>query len=162
MEESRQPPGGSRKPDEPTERETQESPEPSERDAPRSEPSPSEDETEYVTEPVGPSGYTGPVHKPHIATGGSKVDAMGLDKYRHVVGKQYGLTKAQQAKRYGIFVASVIVLFIIAAIVAGQLDKPPESNADVAPWAAPDKPEQQAPVTVPEEPIERDAKPYGK
>jgi hypothetical protein len=98
------------------------------------------------------------VHKPHIAEGGSKVDAMGLDKYRQIVGKEYGLTTAQQAKRYGIFLASVVILFIVASLIAGQLDKPPASNPDVAPWSAPDtaKGTKGGSVTIPAEPTVKD------
>jgi hypothetical protein len=106
-----------------------------------------------VTEPVGPSGFTGPVHTPHTAEAGSKVDAMGLDKYRQVVGKSYSPTKAQQAKVFGIFFACVALLFIGGKLLTDQLDKPPESNPAKAPWATQDAPEGGA-VTIPTEATE--------
>lgn len=83
---------------------------------------------------------------------GTSTDAMGLDKYRQVIGKTYGPTKRQQVRVFAIFFACVAVALVGGKLLADQLDKPPESNPAVAPWAVPDAPQRA--VTIPTEPKE--------
>jgi hypothetical protein len=87
------------------------------------------------------------------ADGPSRTDAMGLDKYRKVVGKSYGPTKQRQAAVFGIFFLCVGIALLGGKLLADQLDKPPESNPDKAPWSVSDAP--QRPVTIPQEPTRR-------
>jgi hypothetical protein len=72
----------------------------------------------------------------------SDTDAMGLDKRRHVVGGSYGPSLARQASMYGIFIAVVAALTIGFIVLANELDQPPETYADEAPWAQPDAPQR--------------------
>ena len=67
----------------------------------------------------------------------SDTDAMGLDKRRQVVGGSYGPSLGRQATLYGIFLAVIAALTIGFIVLANQLDKPPETYADEAPWAQP-------------------------
>ena len=71
----------------------------------------------------------------------SDVDAMGLDKRREVVGGSYSPSFARQATLYGIFLVVVIALGVGFKLLADELDKPPETNPDVAPWAQEDAPQ---------------------
>ena len=64
----------------------------------------------------------------------SQTDAMGLDKRRSVVGGSYGPTLARQASMYGIFLAVVAALVIGFILLANELDQPPETYEDTAPW----------------------------
>lgn len=68
----------------------------------------------------------------------SDVDAMGKDKRRDVVGKTYGPTRARQAALYGIFLALIAAIAIGGKLLADELDQPPETNPDEAPWSASD------------------------
>jgi hypothetical protein len=68
----------------------------------------------------------------------SDVDAMGLDKRREVIGGQYSPSAGRQAAMYGIFVAVVAALVIGGLLLVKELDQPPASNADAAPWAGND------------------------
>lgn len=77
-----------------------------------------------------------------------RVDAMGQDKRRQVVGKSYGPTAARQAAVYLTVVAVLVVLFIGGSIAVGKLDEAPKDNAAEAPWARPDSP--QTPPRLPE------------
>ncbi len=68
----------------------------------------------------------------------SETDAMGLDKRREVIGGSYGPSKARVV---GTFTAVLSVIAIIAIgffLLAKELDQPPETNVDAAPWSAPD------------------------
>jgi hypothetical protein len=67
----------------------------------------------------------------------SSTDAMGLDKRRHVVGGSYGPSLARQATLYGIFIAVIAALAIGFIVLANELDQPPDTYADEAPWAQP-------------------------
>src|ERR671918_258717 len=69
-----------------------------------------------------------PGHEP------SDIDAMGLDKRRPVVGGQYSPSIARQATIYGIALAVVAALAIGFIVLANELDQPPETNSDEAPW----------------------------
>ena len=71
----------------------------------------------------------------------SDLDAMGLDKRREVVGASYGPSFAKQARLYGGVLAVVAVLVIGFIILAGELDKAPETNPDKAPWSQADAPQ---------------------
>lgn len=74
------------------------------------------------------------------ASKASDVDAMGLDKHRQVTGGSYGPSFARQATMYGIAVAVVVALAIGFKLLADELDQPPETNRDLAPWSGTDRP----------------------
>ena len=71
----------------------------------------------------------------------SDVDAMGLDKRREVVGASYGPSFARQATLYGAVLAVLAVIVIGFILLAGELDKAPETNEDQAPWSQADAPQ---------------------
>jgi hypothetical protein len=73
----------------------------------------------------------------------SRVDAMGRDKRRPVVGEVYGPTRARIAIRFAIFFAAVIVLLVAAKIAVDELDQPPDTISNEAPWAQPDAPQRE-------------------
>jgi hypothetical protein len=77
----------------------------------------------------------------------STVDAMGLDKRRHVAGKQYGASFAKQATVYGVFIAVVVALVIGGKLAADELDQGPEVDPDKAPWSQP-KAVQRPPTPI--------------
>lgn len=81
-------------------------------------------------------------------SGPSNLDAMGRDKRRHVVGQSYGPSLARQATIYGIFLGVVAALALGFYLLAKELDQPPKTNQDKAPWSAP-----KAPL-VPPQPLE--------
>ena len=72
----------------------------------------------------------------------SDVDAMGLDKRREVVGGSYGPSLARQATLYGVVLAVIVALVVGFIILAGELDKAPETVQDRAPWSDPDAPQE--------------------
>jgi hypothetical protein len=72
----------------------------------------------------------------------SETDAMGMDKRRTVIGGSYSPSFARQATLYGIVVAVVVALGVGFKLLADKLDEPPKTNADAAPWAAPDAPQK--------------------
>ena len=72
----------------------------------------------------------------------SNVDAMGLDKRRSVVGGSYSPSLARQATLYGIFLAVAAALVIGFLVLANQLDQPPDSYPDEAPWSQADAPQR--------------------
>ncbi len=74
----------------------------------------------------------------------SDTDAMGLDKRRQVVGGSYSPSFARQASLYGIFIAVIAVLAIGFIVLANELDQPPETYADEAPWAQTNAPQRPA------------------
>jgi len=76
----------------------------------------------------------------------SDVDAMGLDKRREVVGGSYGPSFGKQATLYGGAIAIFAIIVIGFILLAGQLDKAPETSEDEAPWSEP-----QAAQTPPSE-----------
>ena len=73
----------------------------------------------------------------------SHVDAMGRDKRRQVTGGTYGPTRTGIAVRFAIFLAIVIVLVVAAKIAVDELDKPPDTVSNEAPWAQPDSPQRE-------------------
>lgn len=76
----------------------------------------------------------------------SDVDAMGLEKRREVVGGSYGASLGRQATLYGGALAVIAILVIGFILLAGELDKAPETIEDQAPWSEP-----QAAQTPPSE-----------
>jgi len=76
----------------------------------------------------------------------SDVDALGLEKRRQVRGGTYGPTRARIAARFAIIIAAVVALAFGAKIAVDELDQPPKSNPDEAPWAQPDAPQRQPPT----------------
>jgi hypothetical protein len=75
----------------------------------------------------------------------SSEDAMGLDKRRSVVGGRYSPSLGRQATMYGIFLAVVAAIAIGFVVLANELDKPPKSYPDKAPWAQADAPNTPPP-----------------
>jgi hypothetical protein len=71
------------------------------------------------------------------------VDALGLDKRRRVKGGTYGPTRARIAAQFAIFLAALAVLAVAAKIAVDELDKPPDSISNEAPWAQPDAPQRE-------------------
>lgn len=64
----------------------------------------------------------------------SDVDAMGREKRRQVVGGQYGATVRKQLTVYGIFVAFVLVLGVLAVTVVSGIDNRDMPLEETAPW----------------------------
>lgn len=75
----------------------------------------------------------------------SDVDAMGLSKRRSVVGGTYGPTRTRIIATFATFFAVVAVLAIGFFLLAKELDQPPDSNPDEAPWSVPDAPQNAVP-----------------
>lgn len=67
----------------------------------------------------------------------SDVDAMGQDKRRQVVGKQYGATVQKQLTVYGIFLAVVAAVVIAFLTVVSNIDNAEIALEDTAPWTEP-------------------------
>jgi hypothetical protein len=65
----------------------------------------------------------------------SDVDAMGLDKRREVVGASYGPSFGKQATLYGVALAIIAAVVFGFILLAGELDKAPETAVDEAPWS---------------------------
>ena len=72
----------------------------------------------------------------------SDLDAMGKDKRRHVMGGTYGPTRTRIFATFATTFAIIGALAIGFYLAAKELDKPPETNAVEAPWAAPDAPQR--------------------
>lgn len=64
------------------------------------------------------------------------LDAMGQDKRRQVVGRQYGATVRKQLTVYGIFLAVVAVVVIAFLTVVSSIDNRDMPLEDTAPWTA--------------------------
>ena len=73
----------------------------------------------------------------------SRVDAMGKDKRRQVIGHAYAPTRARQLTYYGIFIAVIVALFIGAKVAIDQLDTAPDKIEKQAPWSNNDIPPQR-------------------
>jgi hypothetical protein len=82
-----------------------------------------------------------PSQDPEQSHVSSRVDAMGKDKRRQVIGHAYAPTRARQLTYYGIFVAIIIVLVVGAKIAVDELDKAPESIENTAPWSQENAPQ---------------------
>jgi hypothetical protein len=68
-----------------------------------------------------------------------KVDAMGQDKRRAVVGHSAGASAMRQAVRYGIFLVCLVAVLIGAKVLIDSLDTPVGNDVpQSAPWAQPD------------------------
>lgn len=102
-----------------------------------------EDISDTVAPSVGP--YSTVTHHAASDQQAPDVDAMGLDKHRQVVGGSYGPSFARQATLYGGVLAVIAALVIGFIILAGELDKPPATTSDEAPWSRPDA--SQTPVS---------------
>lgn len=63
------------------------------------------------------------------------IDAMGRDKRRGVIGGQYGATIRKQFTVYGVFIAVVLVLGVVALTVISNYDNRDIPLEDSAPWA---------------------------
>ena len=70
---------------------------------------------------------------------------MGLDKRREVVGGTYSPTRTRIVITFATFFAVVAVLAVGFFLLAKELDQPPETQADEAPWAQPDAPQDPVP-----------------
>jgi hypothetical protein len=71
----------------------------------------------------------------------SPVDAMGLDKRRHVRGGSYGPSTAKQVGLYGGFLVITVVVVLGFLTVVDRLDEPAEVHRNEAPWAQPAAPQ---------------------
>jgi hypothetical protein len=98
-----------------------------------------EEESRKPDETAGPEQHDLIPHEHHER---STVDAMGKDKRRQVVGGTYAASKQRQLAYYGVFVAFVVVLFLVASFAVSELDKAPSHNPAEAPWAQPAAPQQ--------------------
>jgi hypothetical protein len=99
---------------------------------------------ESAAEPAAPSigpkteiDHTPPEERP-AGRDHSSVDAMGLDKRRRVTGGTYGPTRTRVAMRFVVFFAVIGAIFVGLLFLVDQLDQPPDSNSDKAPWSAQD------------------------
>ena len=99
------------------------------------------EETRSTEEPAAPS--IGPKteieHKPPeermAGREHSTEDAMGLDKRRQVTGGTYGPTRTRVIMRFVVFFAIVAAIFVGLLFLVDQLDQPPQSSGDEAPWS---------------------------
>ena len=71
----------------------------------------------------------------------SRVDAMGKDKRRQVIGHAYAPTRARQLTYYGVAIGVVVLLFIGGRIAVDELDKAPDTIENQAPWSQGDSPQ---------------------
>lgn len=65
----------------------------------------------------------------------SALDAMGNDKRRAVVGRQYGATARKRLTIYGAVVAAIVVAAIVFLTVITGYDNRAQPITDSAPWA---------------------------
>lgn len=85
-------------------------------------------------ERTGPDGENIPGGEERGAHQPSEVDAMGNDKRRAVVGKQYGATVRKQVTVYGIFLAITAALVIAFLTVVSSVDNAEIALEDTGPW----------------------------
>jgi hypothetical protein len=62
------------------------------------------------------------------------LDAMGNDKRRQVIGRQYGATVRKRLLVYGVFVAVIVVAIIAFLTVVSSYDNRDIELKDTAPW----------------------------
>lgn len=80
-------------------------------------------------------------HQGERPGGHADLDAMGNDKRRHVVGRQYGATVRKRLLVYGAVVATIVVVIVAFLTVIAAYDDRNVAVEDTAPWAsAPTKP----------------------
>jgi hypothetical protein len=65
----------------------------------------------------------------------SKVDAMGQDKRREVVGHSYGPSKRSQIMFFAAVAAIAVVVIGGWTVLVNAFDNPPENVSDRAPWS---------------------------
>ncbi|MGH2984903.1 MAG: hypothetical protein ACRDK5_11755 [Solirubrobacterales bacterium] len=80
----------------------------------------------------------------------SRVDAMGQDKRRQVVGHSYGPSRRSQMMFFGIVAAVIVIVLGGWTLAVAAFDTAPESYPDKAPWSAADA--QQKPTRSPSGP----------
>lgn len=79
----------------------------------------------------------------------SDTDAMGRDKRREVIGEDVGPSRTRVIMTFVVFFAIVGIVFVGLLFLVNQVDQPPDTNADKAPWSAPDVEQQPAqPIDV--------------
>ena len=76
--------------------------------------------------------------RPPAADGRSDVDAMGNDKRREVIGKQYGATVRKRLLVYGAVVGVIVLGVIVFLTVVSGYDNRDISLEDTAPWTSAD------------------------
>jgi len=79
--------------------------------------------------------------------GRSELDAMGNDKRRPVVGRQYGASARKRLAVYGIAVVVAVVAVVTFMTVISGIDQRDVPIRDTAPWATENAP-QVAPRDV--------------
>jgi hypothetical protein len=70
----------------------------------------------------------------------SDTDAMGLDKRREVIGGRYSPSIGRQLAMYGIFLVVVAAIVVGGLVLVNELDQPPKSYPDEAPWSQAEAP----------------------
>ena len=85
-------------------------------------------------ERTGPDGGNIPGAEERAAHQPSELDAMGTEKRRSVVGKQYGATVRKQVTVYGIFLAVAAALVIAFLTVVSSVDNADIALEDTGPW----------------------------
>jgi len=79
--------------------------------------------------------------------GGTDLDAMGNDKRRSVIGRQYGASARKRLLVYGIAVTVIVLVVVAFLTVVTNVDDREIALKQTAPWAAEDAP-QEAPRDV--------------
>lgn len=74
--------------------------------------------------------------------GGPDLDAMGNDKRRPVVGRQYGASARKRLIVYGIVVIVAVLVVIAFLTVISNVDSRAVPLRDTAPWSAADAPRE--------------------
>lgn len=64
----------------------------------------------------------------------NRIDAMGKDKYRDVIGGQYGATLRKRVLVYGSVLAIIIVIVVVSLTVVRNYDGRDIALKDTAPW----------------------------
>lgn len=67
--------------------------------------------------------------------GGHDLDAMGNDKHRQVVGRQYGATMRKRLLVYGAVVAVIVIAVVAFLTVITGYDDRDQPIENTAPWA---------------------------
>ena len=80
-------------------------------------------------------------------TGRSDLDAMGNDKRRSVIGRQYGASARKRLLVYGIAVAVIVLVVVAFLTVISNVDNREIPLEKTAPWSAEGAP-QEAPRDI--------------